>query len=156
MIGRKEYTDRASEIIDKLPEHYKKNVTVDAPGPYNFQIALKVKGGRLGCEDIRESLNSIFDRDTVMINQIQVRASIEPSPDRRVKWRIYQANLQALDQLVNPKAYDVDERFLKIFNVEDASIAGEFKKGSAIWEWNEEVLKNMGVDKQKVVDRVSE
>ena len=156
MIGRKEYADKAKQMIEKLPVHFQPNVSVENPGPYNFQIAFKVKGGRLGCEQIRETLNSIFERDDFTVKGVQVKASIEPSPDRRAKYRIYQTNLKALKDFLNPDAYDVDERFLKIFNVQDASIVGEFQKGTSMWEWKDDVLRKMGVDKKLLMDKVAE
>ena len=155
MLGRQEYTNQAKEIIAKLPARYQSNITADNPGPYNFQITFKVKGGRLGCELIRDMLNSIFERDELKIKEAHVKASIECSPDRRAKYRIFNTNLEALKEQVNAEAYDVDERFLTIFNVEDASVVGEFRKGTSVWDWDDEVLKKMGVDKKTLLNKAS-
>ena len=155
MIGRKEYNDHANEIVQKLPTQCQQNVSVDKPGPYNFQIVFKVKGGRLGCEHIRETLNSLFESDTYTIKGTQVKASIETSPDRRAKYRIYQTNLEVLKAEIDPQTFDVDERVFKIYNVQDASIIGEFPKGEQTWKWNDEVLAALGLDKGRLVAKAA-
>ena len=155
-IRRAEYTTHAQAILAKLPYNCQRSVTAEAPGPFKFQIVFKVKGGRMGCEHVRDAINDVVQKESYKIRDCDLKASVEVSPQRRTRVRVFYANVEALKKHIDHRAIDIDERLLKVYRLEGAVLLGEFPKGSNDWKWDDALLAEAGIDKPKLLETVEQ
>ena len=154
-IRRDEYEQHVKTLKGMLPSHVQSMVRFESAYATNHQILARVQGGGEQCWMVQEVMQQKIEELGFIVRGHVVKATFEPTPERKRWYNKFFSNLRALETLVDASRLDADPKGLTIHAKPGYDVVGKVDRKISAFRLEETSIKALGLTKERVEQAAS-